>query len=210
MKKVLGCLLAAVTMLSSFTACDKDEKESMRLSGEWQGDFYATYNYYYKAERTPRTAYADLTYMQFQPDHLFGSTRGTGIEVDIYNSGPIAYMRYEFDWRVDEGHIYLSYWDAPEMDVVIDDYRLTYNRFRGHFGENNNTIDLYKMDSWDGSIYVSSMEMRADNFIADYNNWHDYVGGRNVGTRAAEGEEESFNPEDLVIVSRGRALKSAK
>lgn len=202
MKKLFGAFAAMLCAVCMFSSCDKDEKESMRLSGEWQGDFYATYTYYYKAERTPRIAYADLTYMSFTPDHLFGSTRGTGYEVDIYNTGPIAYMKYEFDWRVDEGHIYLTYYDAPEMNLIIDDYRLTYTRFQGHFGENNSTIDLRKMDSWDGSIYVSPMERRADEFIADYAGF--------AGGRRAQATGEEVNSDDIEIVSVGRAVKPAK
>lgn len=203
MKKLFGIVAAVACACGLLTSCDNDEKESMRLQGEWEGDFYATYSYYYKAEKTPRIAYADVTYMQFVPNHLFGSTRGIGYEVDIYNSGPIAYMKYEFDWRVDEGHIYLDYYDAPEMNVVIDDYRLTYTRFQGRFGENNNTIDLRKYDSFDGSVYTSVWEYRQDEYITGY--YKDFHGGR---TRAeVDDEAELLTPEDVEIISVGRARK---
>ncbi|MCR5394762.1 MAG: hypothetical protein K6E86_05155 [Bacteroidales bacterium] len=194
MKKFLTLAMAAIAAVCTFTSCDDDEKTAMRLSGEWEGEFYAYYEYYYKSERTPRREYASNTYMQFVPDHLFGSTKGTGYEVDFYNDGPIEYMFYEFDYKITDGVLYLTYFDAEGMDVAIQDYRLSYDRFKGYFGENRSSFELYKLDSFDHTQYVSPFKARAVDYINEY-----YGCGR---TRVAEGDaEETELP--IEIISHG-------
>lgn len=204
--KFWGCVIAAVTALSCLTSCDEDEKISMKLQGEWHGEFYACYTCKYKQEVELRKFYAEDTYMHFVPDHLFGSTRGTGYEVDIYPANsPIKYTKYEFDWRIDDGVITLEYFDAPEMNVIVENFRLTYDHFQGNFGENKSTIDLRKLDSFDFSEYVNPYELRADDYV-NYYSGYDYY-----RTRAAEVTEEDSvetdNSDELVIVSTGREAK---
>lgn len=159
MKKILFSILSVAALLCQ-TSCDDDEKKAFRLSGDWQGDFYSCYEYYYRSEREPRKAYAEETYMQFIPDHLFGSTRGTGYELDIYTSGPIEYMFYEFDWVVNDDVIYLDYMDAPEMNVEIYEYRLTPDRFKGYFGKNRYSFDLRSFSDYDWNMRRDHYHLR--------------------------------------------------
>ena len=207
MKRLFGCLFAAVAAVSGLTSCDEDEKIAMKLQGEWHGDFYACYTCKYKQEVELRKFYAEDTYMHFVPNHMFGSTRGTGYEVDIYpDNSPISYTKYEFDWQIDDGVITFTYFDAPEMNIVVENFRLTYDHFQGYFGANKSTIDLRKLDSFDFSEYVNPYELRADDYV-NYYTGYDY--SRN--TRAAEGveaDDSESGADDLVIVSRGRAQKS--
>ncbi|MBP5716782.1 MAG: hypothetical protein J6W69_06665 [Bacteroidales bacterium] len=207
MKRLFGCLFAAVAAVSGLTSCDEDEKIAMKLQGEWHGDFYACYTCKYKQEVELRKFYAEDTYMHFVPNHMFGSTRGTGYEVDIYpDNSPISYTKYEFDWQIDDGVITFTYFDAPEMNIVVENFRLTYDHFQGYFGANKSTIDLRKLDSFDFSEYVNPYELRADDYV-NYYTGYDY--SRN--TRAADGveaDDSESGADDLVIVSRGRAQKS--
>ena len=207
MKRLFGCLFAAVAAVCGLTSCDEDEKIAMKLQGEWHGDFYACYTCKYKQEVELRKFYAEDTYMHFVPNHMFGSTRGTGYEVDIYpDNSPISYTKYEFDWQIDDGVITFTYFDAPEMNIVVENFRLTYDHFQGYFGANKSTIDLRKLDSFDFSEYVNPYELRADDYV-NYYTGYDY--SRN--TRAADGvevDDSESGADDLVIVSRGRAQKS--
>ncbi|MCR5361002.1 MAG: hypothetical protein K6E73_03210 [Bacteroidales bacterium] len=209
MNKFFGCMLAAVAISSCFSSCDEDEKISMKLQGEWHGDFYACYTCKYKQEVELRKFYAEDTYMHFVPNHLFGSTRGTGFEVDIYPANsPIKYTKYEFDWRIDDGVITFEYFDAPEMNITVENFRLTYDHFQGYFGANKSTIDLRKLDSYDFSEYVNPYELRADDYVSYYTGYDYYR-----GTRAVDGEELSESEEisiDDIIVSRGREAKPAE
>lgn len=201
--KFWGCVVAAFTALSCFSSCDEDEKVSMKLQGQWEGEFYACYTCKYKQEVNPRTYYAENTYMEFIPDHLFGSTRGTGYEVDFYpDNSPIKYSMYEFDWRIDDEVITLEYFDAPEMNTTIENYRLSYDRFRGYFGANKSSIDLRKLDSFDHSQYVSPYELRAEAYINDY-----YCGRTRASSDEVADSLVKILPEDVVIVSRGRKVK---
>lgn len=151
MRNLLKSVLAAMVVVGGLASCDEDERLAMNLEGEWEGDFYSCYYYYYKSEVEPRVAYADKTYMKFIPDHLFGSTRGEGYEIDFYNDGPIEYTEYEFDWRITDGVLYLEYFDAPDMNVEIYNYRLSNGHFRGYFGENRSSFDMTSLDGcqWD-------------------------------------------------------------
>ena len=207
MKRLFGCLFAAVAAVSGLTSCDEDEKIAMKLQGEWHGDFYACYTCKYKQEVELRKFYAEDTYMHFVPNHMFGRTRGTGYEVDIYpDNSPISYTKYEFDWQIDDGVITFTYFDAPEMNIVVENFRLTYDHFQGYFGANKSTIDLRQLDSFDFSEYVNPYELRADDYV-NYYTGYDY--SRN--TRAADGveaDDSESGADDLVIVSRGRAQKS--
>ena len=151
-------IMAICVALCATTACDEDEKMGLRLAGEWEGEFYSTYTCQYKSEPTPRQYYADHTYLQFRTDG-FDVDQGTGIEVDYFGSGPYEYLWYEFDWKVRDEVIELRFVDAPEMDVTIEDYHLTYDRFRGRFGEGY-SFSLGKMDAdeydWEWSLYKGS------------------------------------------------------
>lgn len=133
-------------MTGLFSSCDEDEKKGLRLSGEWEGDFYSYYTYTKGNDPTVRTAWSDCTYMHFYTDG-FDVDEGEGYEVDFYKSGPYDYLYYRFFWKVQDGIISLSYPGNHDMDVDIYDYHLTYNHFAGRFGEGHE-IDLKKLNSY--------------------------------------------------------------
>lgn len=168
MKKLFLTFAACVAAMSVVTSCDDDEKMAMELSGDWSGEFYSCYEYYYKQETEPRKEYASQTYMQFIPNHMFGSTRGTGYELDIYNDGPIEYMYYEFDWKIEDGVISLRYFDNPDLNIDIYDYRLDYHRFKGFFGKKKYSFELYSVDDYDWNPYRTGYHFREGQ---SPNNW---------------------------------------
>lgn len=193
MKKILSLLLGSVLALCSITSCDDDEKLAMTLSGEWTGQFYCSYEYYVGQEAKPRYAYADESYMRFIPDHLFGSTRGTGYELEVFYSGPIAYMYYEFDWKISGEVISLTYFDHPEMDVEIYDYRLTHTRFKGYFGKNKYTIDMKNANAYDWSPYEEGVYYREN---ANGHGYKTYMRGNELSSE-----------DDITVVSVARVPK---
>jgi len=198
MKKILSILWAFVAVVGCFTSCDEDEKKAMQLQGDWSGEFYSSYNYRVGRETKLRTAYADLTCMKFVPNHMFGSTRGTGYELDIFNSGPIAYMYYEFDWKITDGVIHLTYFDNPSMNVDIYDYRLTNYRFQGYFGEHKYTIDMESVSNYDWSPYSKQgYSLNSGEVVLDWS----------VDLRS---EPETANVEDIEIVSFERKRRETK
>lgn len=217
MKKIFFALLTLTAMSGLFTSCDEDEKKGLRLSGEWEGEFFSYYTCHYGNEPRDREFYSDWTYMRFFTDG-FDVNEGEGYEVDFYNSGPYDYMYYRFFWKVKEGIISLKYYDAPEMNLDIEDYRLTYSYFRGQFGGGYD-INLRKLSDyhycvanydwdwdWDWDecctqnygYYVSS---KYQDKYKDYNNHSYYKGYTRTEAKGEPDEEVPF------IVSQGRKAK---
>lgn len=217
MKKLWFALLTLTAMSGLFSSCDEDEKKGLRLSGEWEGKFYSYYTCHYGTEPRDREYYSDWTYMHFYTDG-FDLDEGHGYEVDFYNSGPYDYIYYHFFWSVNDGIISLKYYDAPEMDIDIVDYRLSYTHFRGKFGGGYD-IDLAKLStyhycidnydwewewSWDrcNKDYGYYINSRCSDY-QNYNNHNYYKKTRSI----SEGEPEDEVP---LITSQGRKIKTNK
>lgn len=213
MKKLWFALLTLTAMTGLFSSCDEDEKKGLRLSGEWEGKFYSYYTCHYGNEPRDREYYSDWTYMHFYTDG-FDVDEGEGYEVDFYNSGPYDYLYYRFWWKVQNGIISLKYYDAPEMDLDIVDYRLSYTRFRGQFGGGYD-INLTKLDTYDYCVehydwdWAWDWDRCSNNYgyyvnkkCYDYDKYHDSYGYKPFTRTEIEPEEEV-----PLIVSQGRKVK---
>lgn len=141
-------------MCMAFTSCDTDRYRSMELSGQWRGDFGMYYEYEYRGRIYTFDSYD--TDIVFYPDYEF-ATHGWGKQVDYYEFGPYEYMYYQFDWRIINGEIQLSYPYDPELNTRIHNYRLTNSYFSGYFVNSTEPFRLYKItDFYDWGPYTNT------------------------------------------------------
>ena len=153
MKKLytnIAVVLMAVLTMTAFTSCDKDVDLAYDLDGIWQGTILG--NYYYDRYGTNYTDYD--TEICFYQNGAF-SRGGTGYEIDRDNTTG-RYSRFNFDWKVRNGRIYISYDDGT--DVAITHYSLWSNEFRGEFRDYHNgrtlaTFRFYRINSWRTGYY---------------------------------------------------------
>lgn len=184
---VYGALLFGMTLAS----CDDDVTKSVRISGEWEGDFGMCYDV--ENPHTGRMERFDATYsyLYFMPHHDY-ATYGTGKQVDFYNYGPYSKQYYYFRWEISDGHIYMSYPANRNLSVVIDDYRLTHSRFTGYI--NGSRFDLDKLTDY----------YQWDSYTGDYRYYDNgswtWDGYYNVKSRA-------FVDDDSKVVLRNRFME---
>ena len=153
MKKILGCLLAAITMLSSFTACDKDKNTALSLSGDWRGTLFSVCEYKLTENGRMHSAEATETYLHMVPKHLYGRT-GWGVEIDYFaHPCPFDYIYTYFDWGVDGGDISFGF-DKKyrDLDFTIRDYRLIGNYFYGTVGDLDDDFNFIKVDNYNSDF----------------------------------------------------------
>ncbi len=147
---VVGLLLTAVT-----TSCDDpDANVADTLDGIWQGTIVGGY---YNDRYGLGGQWS--TEIQFITD---GWSSGYGTEVDYSYYDGRAY-RSDFDWEVNNGFIYLYYYDG--YTAVIADYRLygigNQRRFSGTFQDYYSGLpmanfDLVKVATWGAPYYRST------------------------------------------------------
>lgn len=177
MKKIYTSLMMLAMALFSvtiLTSCDEDIEEAMMLSGEWTGDFGMYYAYENPYTGRVMEFDASHTNLVFYPDYEY-STHGTGQQIDYYNYGPYTYRYYYFEWKVRNGRVHMYYPDAPELNAVISNYRMTDNSFSGYIG----------------GVRFSLMK------LYDFYRWGEYVGGY------GEGWNDSWN-DGYYYYSKGR------
>lgn len=143
----IGLMMMVLLSALTLTSCDEDAEMAYDLDGIWKG----TINGNYYQDRYGYTENWD-TEIRFYQNGDF-SRGGTGEERD-WNYRGRCYTSY-FDWRVNNGRIYLYYDDG--YDIVIDRYDLYWRsntqRFRGYFedfdtGDQLASFDLVKVVDW--------------------------------------------------------------
>lgn len=154
-KNTIYTIICALAMVSFISCDDADSDVAYTLDGIWQGTIQGGYyddRYGYSGQWS--------TEIQFITD---GYAQGYGTEVDYSYYYNRAY-RSDFNWEVQNGYIYLYYYDG--YTAVIADYDL-YARgnqrwFRGYFqdyytGAPMASFDLVKVANW-GSPYYRAIE----------------------------------------------------
>lgn len=189
-------LLLSVLLATSLVSCDDDVTKSVKLSGEWEGDFGMCYDATNPYTSISRRFYASYTYLYFQPHHDY-STYGTGKQIDFYNEGPYSKQYYYFRWEVEDGHIILTYPSNRNLNIVIDSYRLTNSRFTGYInGERfdlDKLSDFYAWDDYSGDYHYY------------YNDSWTWGGYYNVKSRAVVPETD-----DSSVVLHNRFMEEKK
>lgn len=154
MKKLFTLLTIALSLF--MVSCDEDVDRAIMLSGQWKGDLGAAY------DDGIRTYYADYSDIVFYPSSNY-STHGTGREIDFYSVGPEPYVYSEFDWEINNGRIYLTFYNYNHhrLDAIIDDYRMTNDYFSGvisnYYGDTS--FRLYKIvDYYDWDYYKNGYD----------------------------------------------------
>ena len=166
MKKFYTYLAAMMMILAGFslTSCEDDDVDrAIDLSGAWTGDMGMFVEVDYINGSVDYNAYR--TDIEFTP-HSKYSTHGEGYQVDYYDHPcPYRYTCYNFQWTVDNGQIILRYYDNPELNATIYDYRLTSSIFDGRIGNTRFTLDKlrdfyrywdnYYSGSWSSYFYIT-------------------------------------------------------
>lgn len=147
MKRLFGCLFAAVAAVSGLTSCDEDEKIAMNLSGTWCGEMYSCIEWREYNSTRWHSAEASVTYLDMMTDHMFGSTQGSGLEVDYFEAPcPVEYFSCEFDWDVNNGNVYFNYGSRySDMNFEVYDFRLHYDTFKGEVGPKRDEFLFHKI-----------------------------------------------------------------
>lgn len=157
--------------LLTFTSCDlvwkaeddMDFHKSVKVAGQWTGDFGMYYNYRYNGRLYTFDSYD--TDIVFYPDYD-GATYGYGKQVDYYEQGPYSRIYNSFDWEIRRGVIYMQYRQDSSLDCTIHDYDITSDRFYGRFGNSKDKFYLSKIaDYYDWTIYMDYY------FFYPRNNW---------------------------------------
>lgn len=165
--QMLSLMLVAMFGLVSCDIIDMefynnlDDDIAYTISGHWFGDMDM-----YDSYTGEKARGSEIEFYQNGPNFY----SGTGVEVDYYYySRPIT---NHFDWEVFDGVLYL-YFDDPDLDCIIVDYRLSATSFTGF------------IESYDG--YSTRFNLR------NYERyWNDY-GYSGYYTRAAEEPADSVS-----------------
>ena len=146
MRKFIS-LMMFMTAVFAFTSCTtEDQNEAMTLTGTWQGDlgiymYSDRYNDYYEAYQTT---------IQFNSSG-YGSTSGTGYELDRFQNAPWNYIYNPIQWSVTDGTIYI-YYPREKMTLRIFDYYLSDKYFSGRM-EDGTDFHLTYVGNFDWSPY---------------------------------------------------------
>ena len=192
-------LIAALGSLWLISCEDEDSTQAMVLSGQWTGNFGMYYDYEYRGR--VYSFDADYTDIVFYPDYDY-ATHGWGKQVDYYYDGPYSYLYYRFDWRVDQGIIYLRYPYDSALNVTISDYKMNNDRFSGWFeGGAPSRFSLYKIvDYYDWTPYVEIYGWGASGWTPDY--YYDSRSDR------ADSLQVPFRSDEGRVLRRGCCLKA--
>ena len=165
-------MTAMLVALLTFTSCDivwkaeedMDFHKSVKVAGQWTGDFGMYYNYRYNGRMYTFDSYD--TDIVFYPDYD-DATYGYGKQVDYYEEGPYSRIYNSFNWEIQHGVIYMQYRHDNSLDCSIHDYTITYDCFQGRFGNSKDRFYLRKIaDYYDWTIYMDYY------FFYTRNSWH--------------------------------------
>lgn len=119
MKKNFWMLAMMFVTLFGFTSCEFELEQTVgfEVSGHWYGDLdmYINGTKCYNSE------------IEFMPQG-WGYSKGRGVEVDYLWSYRVTHY---FDYEIIGGTIYM-YFDDPELDCAIRDYRINDDYFTGY------------------------------------------------------------------------------
>ena len=159
---MLSVLLGALFLFAScdryYWYEDRDDEIGYAVSGHWFGDL-DMYNSY-TGER------AQGSEIEFYHSN-WGYYRGTGVEIDYYyRARPVTNY---FDWEVRDRALYL-YFDDPDLDCVIVDYRLSSTYFTGYIEGYDGYRTRFSLRSYDrywddygyGGYYFRSANEESD------------------------------------------------
>jgi len=218
MKKINIYLTAIMVMLAglTFTSCEDDDVDkAIDLSGAWTGNMGMYVGVEYPGGRY--IEYDALTTdIEFIPHQKY-STHGEGYQTDYYDHHcPYHYTCYRFQWRIENGRIYLRYYDDSGLNANIYDYRLNNSVFEGILegvGSSlsfrlRKTADYYRYwndyysgswssyfyIAWDGSYYYDNGYWYGDY----YDDYYYYAPTR----RDTEAIGDSLNTKELPRVIR--------
>ena len=190
------CMMASAGLLLS---CDyiEDTRQSMVLSGEWQGDFGMYYEYVDGYGRCYTFDSYD-TRITFIPAYSYAH-HGTGTQVDYYAYGPYEYQYYSFRWSISDGIICLVYDYDHELDARISDYHMTNDFLTGVFSASGTSFRLRKIaDFYDWTPYVNAYGF---NFRINWTrSCPDYVPETRCGKEEVDDGAEASGH----VLSRGR------
>lgn len=155
MKKTFFILITGLMCLTTLTSCDEDQRISMRINGEWYGNFGMYYNY---EGYDPYGRYVRRSFDSYETDIRFVqsgfSDHGEGFQVDHYREGPYEFLSYRFHWEVRNGVLYLTYPPRySDYNTEIYDYTLSYNYFKGYFSNATQPFSLRNLSNYDWDYY---------------------------------------------------------
>lgn len=163
---MMAMMLAALVLVS----CDDDQEIAYTLEGTWKGNMYVNSVW---DGRTYTSTYSEVTFLR----DPYRYSSGDGYWVDYYSNAPWDYVANHISWRVDYGEITV-YFREENTSVVIRDYRLTDDRFRGWIEDGDNDVEF-------NLVHTSSPNWNSYNRWG-YDGWYDdYYWSR---TRSAEAD----------------------
>ena len=115
------------------TSCEIDEDQNVGyyLQGHWFGDL----DMYY--DGVPARG-SDII---FYPEG-YGYRQGTGTQIDYYGRYGYTQIRHDFRYYVENGVIYLTFFDEPELDCSISRYGLKADNFWGRIDGSDSSTDF--------------------------------------------------------------------
>lgn len=167
-RQLLRMLASATITITMFTSCDLyferdivrggtisiDSEQSYAFAGQWNGNWGMYYNYVWNGNVYQFNSYD--TDIVFYPKYN-GATYGWGRQVDWYDRGPYEGIQHEFNWEIRRGIVYLNYLSDASLDCWIRDYSMTYDYFKGYFGDTNSYFNLRKIsDYYNWGVYTTS------------------------------------------------------
>ncbi|MBR1801135.1 MAG: hypothetical protein IJ767_06540 [Bacteroidaceae bacterium] len=164
MKKLYSTIALMSLLLFTglcLTSCviDEDQNVGYTLQGHWFGDL----DMYY--DGVPARG-SDII---FYPEG-YGYRKGTGTQIDYYGRYGYTQIRHDFSYYVENGVIYLTFYDEPDLDCSISRYGLNADNFWGRIDGRYSSTDfrLRNYDRyWESEGY----------YAYDYDYDHRYYGG---------------------------------
>lgn len=92
MRKILFTILAAMTAMTAFTSCEKEEQTAFDLSGNWE-----TTDALFERQYQGRTIRPVKTVFSFDIDKK-GSTVGEGVAVEYFDIPELAMLYHHIKW----------------------------------------------------------------------------------------------------------------
>ncbi len=139
-------LYSYITILSmmlicgiGLTSCEdiEDEGVGYQLQGHWFGDL----DMYY--DGIPARGSDIIFYPQG-----WGYTRGTGTQIDYYGRYGYTQVRHDFSYYVENGIIYFTFYDEPDLDCTISNYGLNTEYFWGRIDGRYSSTD-FRLKNYD-------------------------------------------------------------
>jgi len=160
MRKLISLMMVMIAAFA-FTSCTtEDQNEAMTLTGIWQGDLGI---YMYSSENSDYYE-AYQTTIQFN-NSGYGSTSGTGYELDRFQNAPWNYIYNPIQWSLTNGTIYI-YYPKEGTTIRIFDYYLNDKYFSGKMEDgtefNLSYVGSFDWSQYDGGYYAKTRSTSVD------------------------------------------------